>query len=53
MVKLVCNQCETRHCEYKTSRPIEKKSWDVICPLMNQEQGPVPAEWREAKNRGD
>lgn len=51
-MRMVCNACETRHCEYKTNKPISTK-WTIYCPLINPEEGPVPAEWRESKNRGE
>lgn len=52
MVRMVCTGCETRHCEMITNKPYKEK-WEPICWLMNPEEGPMPAEWREKKSRGD
>ena len=51
-MRLTCHACEKRHCEVSTSREV-KQGWERICWLMNPEEGPMEADWRQAKDRGD
>jgi hypothetical protein len=51
-MKLSCHKCEHRHCELTTSKAVGK-DWTFICPLVHPEEGPVEADWKQAKDRGE
>lgn len=51
-MKVICHACEKRHCEFSTNMPV-KAGWEIICPLFSEEEGPMPADWRAKKDRGE